>query len=655
MRKSMIVLLFAWLALGNVQGVAASSTNNKCEQNRVLEDWVEQNHCSDIPFVVVGFDHRNETWTAHRVKCDQSGTNPHFDSLANFRPAKARLDLSEDEKLIAVVYDTNPLLYTVTKGEVTEREIGNLAALRQFVTAFSSVLQQAVQPVFVPPAQLPSGQDSRVYSTEIFIEDTISDLESHALKSEAGLEEEVDDARQQLLEDLTRLFEELEAPRKELGALVAATKDVKTTVDELDALSTTTLAYVQAVELNTDPPPLGEPPKLSTVVKAFNTLDTNRKKLATAAGELTCTAAYADLSRLLTLALEPAASWEVSERRKEFDGLLKKLRNLPDLHNQKCKPVDAFVTVASYLAGHRPSETPTLDGLDSWRLLRTNGAIYAAFVKKMAAVDTGAKELYAKREEAIEAAGALNRFQTRRASHFNSDTCSLRRGVLPVPGPHERPKAHKIRTTEVKIAADGFAADRIAKTHSTDLTTSFQVGAKGRIDWSVGFGLIHTEANAPEFKAVTNPLDLMDEEDAGTDDSEEPPKVIRRTGEDSLAGQPTALVSLWPKSQRWPEWLAVDLGAALDEDNPAGLVGLSFKLNSFARLGVGGMYYRFEDLGDGQTELELTDGMVDPASLTEVSGDDDIVRRDDWDWELYFSLVISIDGLNFFGPKESEE
>jgi hypothetical protein len=144
-----------------------------------------------------------------------------------------------------------------------------------------------------------------------------------------------------------------------------------------------------------------------------------------------------------------------------------------------------------------------------------------------------------------------------------------------------------------------------------------------------GVGLTYTDLVSPKYSAVAPEGSTK--------------KVITKTGEDSMAGELAFFLNyrflqhLKPTADSRNMFFkpGIELGAAINNDNPAVFLGFSLEIWRYARVGIGATWQEIEKL-DGQNEG------------TPVNDDKSIKTMNYFENDLYFSFSFAIDSLSLF-------
>jgi hypothetical protein len=201
----------------------------------------------------------------------------------------------------------------------------------------------------------------------------------------------------------------------------------------------------------------------------------------------------------------------------------------------------------------------------------------------------------------------------------------------------------KVRTENFKVEIDPTYKDRIVPTHATTLALAYDLKRQRAGELGIDFGPVVTGIVSPVWAAVPEP-------EATAPDPAKRRNVINMTDEESRSGRLGMFLNWeFPRSETFA--VGVQLGTAVDGDEPALFLGPTFRLGPYIRLGFGVTAQEVKEL-DGQEEFRLVDGQVDPKSL--VADTAAIKTHNTFDYGGYLSLTIAVDELPFFSPESDE-
>lgn len=190
----------------------------------------------------------------------------------------------------------------------------------------------------------------------------------------------------------------------------------------------------------------------------------------------------------------------------------------------------------------------------------------------------------------------------------------------------------KIQTQEVAVKVDSPYSKAVSATRPAELEVSYDLRRLHDSLWGVGGAFVYSPLDRPTFGALTSESDPEQQVIGISDDGE-------RTGLLALLFEYRWGQRVWPDSKAL-RGLGLELGAGIDSEDPAVLVGLSYRPARHVRLGAGLVYQKISVLAD-----DLAVGMTIPS-------EDDIRTKDDFSGKGYLSLTISFDSLSLFSAPE---
>jgi hypothetical protein len=543
---------------------------------------------------------------------------------------KPRLSLGSKDRLLAVVYNTNPMLYTVEPGKTEEADVEGVTELKQLAGLLGGNISNALRLIdrFQPPAE----------------------------PSVAALVADAHTIRQSLSNILAR---KAAAQRANLVELDAKRRNLESLTSDLDVVTLEVRSYMRAVEnrLKVERT-INKIDRLTDLSRKIDDAGLELGKAKNAALESSCQTSYTAASGAL---LRKLAGFSQKDKPQEEADFAKDLRSLEDenLQVDRCddEEQDALAELHDWLSTHSPADHPDKD--PDLKALKSDIDGYLELIQKLATVKTQSAELLAKVSAAAKLAESLQGLATREARYISKDdqsvqkapVCSLSAGIIEIFSGDPKVRILKFQKRKFTLKADAPLASDLERHHQDNLVdVGFELDSKWINDFSLGFGVVyHTDTVNPKWSAVA---DTRHPQPAGS--TTPAPKYIGRTDEESLSGDPLLVLSYVPQQpERFLRW-GVDVGGSLNTDHPGLLLGVSTSLGKFVRLGGGWSWTRVKELRPDQMELRyLANGDVDPAS-TVVTADTDIRQRDKYNGDLYFSLTFSLDALPFFKPAEKK-
>jgi len=610
-----------------------------CKAEKGLETYLQKTFGSarSQPSRVLAFNHRTQTWAAYSLAwvCPASEPlcrlpvlnpvgRPDYELQNNNVP---RLALATSDDVAIVVVDTNPMLYSATRKPATEKEIEGLAQVQALAAAIGGFWQAFVQ------AQT-SQEGSHAATVKEKYKEVVT-IKGLRVSDPLG-EKELTDAATVLANAQSNYAAALEDLGKAASPLA-----------RLHADEALLLALVNSTEADRPPdnamlPDTSRPTtRLAEINEALTRMAATRAALQKTPKP--CVAPCPKLLDALRLVLATPGQRAAAALGTVLKDLKEKVKDsacFADIAVQT-----ALETVAAKL--DRCSSVAcglTPGGKSNLTTLLTFATAVPVLVDQSDRAVTSADALLDKRTDQIALAAAVDTAIDRYKDAYirgDGDYCSLRHGVIGVQEPPVKLRWNKIYTGKFDIKATGLNAEKVAKRHAELTDVSYDLVAKSTLDFSLGFGLIYTEAVNPVWSAVENPSNTAQ-------------KIIARTDEESRAGTPALLFTTFPHAWRNSTIKpGLDIGTCLDTAKPALYLGLSIRVAPFARLAAGRGWFLVDRLAKNQHEIAfLGDGSVDPASVTPVTSKDDIRRRRGITDKFYVSLVITLDSLEFFKAKD---
>jgi hypothetical protein len=191
-------------------------------------------------------------------------------------------------------------------------------------------------------------------------------------------------------------------------------------------------------------------------------------------------------------------------------------------------------------------------------------------------------------------------------------------------GPSRVTRWESLHTRPIKIAADSpYAADVV--TRRTAVDTSYKFRSKLPSIFDLGVAVTRTDLESPVFGAVK--------------DSEGKTRVAI-VDQETRSGRMALMLNIVPlrlwNTHKFIEPLGIQIGASPDSAKPGLFWGLSYGLGKYVRVGWGGTSQRVDTL---RSETPLG---------KEIASKDDIRKRQAYKNDHYWSLMISIRALRLF-------
>lgn len=401
--------------------------------------------------------------------------------------------------------------------------------------------------------------------------------------------------------------------QNDLDALRAALLAANAELKGLQAEKTATIRFLEYAELGEE----ATPPNASTAYQRLTTLREAFDDVATARNTLvdgeygkqhSCTAARAIVEKMK--AIDWADPAVIQAKLTEFSG---------EIDNTTCE------TAAKAAAKRALADEASVKQ-------------YLAIGDTFSAIIGQADAALALEADAIENAAAIRRLL---GSPNAVVPCDYVEGLIMADSPDQiafdETGLVKVTLTPVDALGHKFKRRADAPAEVSYRTINPVAGNIG-----YGIGVIYTPLSNPEFGAVENPANKEE-------------KVIAKTGEKSRAGE-LALLGTY----RWgtPGALlrpGLQFGAGVSDDL-ATFLGLSLDIGPIFRLGAGITGQHVNELASGQHAMRLrSDGTPEPESLTKVTADTDIQKRNTLKTGFYMSLSISLDGISFFNRPAAKE
>jgi len=618
-------------------GTAGYGAIPVCEPIPQLERYLET-HPEPSNIDVLALDHRTQVWSTHRW--DGRGLDRDGAKLELRLDNQPRVEIPRRavRGLRVFVIDTNPLLYHADATAVSEVDSEDLANVKQLASALggglSGLLTTARREEIASPAlvQVEAVLMGRA-AAPLFVIETP--------------EGEEETAAQRLIEAVRVTADPVLAARRKLASVA---RSLESSVAKTEALVTTTISSAQLAETGRTVEPPVRPVDVRTMIDQlrsdFTRLERERSKLAAAATP--CTAELSAIDDMLRIALTPPkddrdrvlAIQERNRRNRRLrDGgengdqqvcdrrlwpAIEALRGYLEKVEPGDKASDAKTTDDGGLGNGSPDESSTLNDL------RYYLEVYAILAADRTSALTKAKELLAKRDSALKAATALLRLAQRSEEYRPVERCTLTAGVVEVERPDGPDKLtrFKVRKEGFKLTADPGLQAKVQPLRRTPLEAKYELVPATPWEFDLDFGAIYTDLASPEFGAVETETGMVD--DAGKNVTR---KLIARVDEDVKAGQVAVFGTAYRKG--WP--VGVQLGAAVDGDEPALLAGLALRLGPYVKLSGGVISAKVDDLARG---LDIGD---------EVPDADSIRTHDEFAEDWYLALSVTLDNLSLFG------
>ena len=550
-----------------------ASPNPPCD---VVNTW-------DVP-LTLAFDHRQRDWVADATIASRTEED------VNGIPT---VDLGRNEKMLVVVTNTNPLLFTATPQDIKLEPIEQFADLQKLAGLIGGNIS-AILAVRASQGQIASMGNSAI-------------------------------------EDAAKLFDAA------AGAYIAAQPLA-------DCLAEHTLAassFVQSVEFDrTDEYPVA-PKKCKDQAFTGETVRNAMRLLVPARKTLVRRCAALPESVVNILAADPAKPDAVKAAITAYRATIPLVdcgawAEDPNVVRQ----VD--VQIVERIENELAAGGANLSNLyvnDLRPEFEANARMLAALVKGMKGVEDAIVKLIAGAGTMAKSVETLELFRERVLANVvaspvactadSTAKCIAADSVadfIVVPGGASRvTRWESLHTRPVKIAADSaYAADVVTRRSAVDTSYKFRSTLPSIFD--IGVAVTRTDLQAPVFGAVKG------------DDGVTRVAIV---DEESRSGKMALMLNivplrLWEKSPRYLEPLGIQIGASPETAKPALFWGLSYGLGKYVRIGWGGTSQRIAKLRP-ETPLDKT-----------INSKDDIRQRQSYENDHYWSLMISIRALRLF-------
>lgn len=620
--RYLVAIAILLLPLAATPGFAACTASVELETYLKERIQLESNE----KLRVLAFNHNdpNNRWLAGIWDGNTLDEKALENDLAFDVNRKPRLSLGGGDKILVVVYNTNPMLFVVDPGKTEEVDVESLAQFKQLTGLLGGVIQSALV-------------TNKQFSLKTL---TTSD----ALQPELTGLSELEQIRAELLRILKGRATQVGTQLEEIQT---AQGSVQRNSQVLESATFTTRAYLRGLETEQQVP---------TLVKNIQNLDTLAGKIDDSARILAekalprpvCTASYSAANDALGRKLNGFAKDKRVEQELEFEKNLRRLED-NDTTKDNCPSEDRRILdkLRLWLDANRPADQASPAPKEANTLREMKGILqdYQDQLARVAQVSTVTAQLLTAAPAAAKVAQTLATLLPRETAAisrqdsqgaFPREVCSLSTGVVQVFKGNPGVRALKFQKRKFAVKASAPLAADLEKRHKDLEAVDYELDSKFFNDFSLGFGVIHTDIASPSWSAVAH-------EPSGK-------MVIRQTDEETRAGEAALILSFAPQQRERFAQLGFDLGAALDTDNPTALAGLSVSFGRFVRLGGGLITSRIKRLDDGQREFRLlADGTPDPESV--VTKTEDIRKKDTFKEGWYLSLTFSLNSLPFFRPE----
>jgi hypothetical protein len=526
------------------------------------------------------FDHSTSQWIEPG---GDLGKRTEFD--INKLPTVA---LAHGERLLAVVQNTNPLLYAVTAGPIKEDNIEQLADLQKLAGLLGGNLGAVLN------ARNSAAGAPAVFDADITKLSSISkDLEAAQCLSDAAVRYSSNAVR------FLQAIESRLAGEYELSPILCK----------------------------------GKAADLQAVAPAWSQLLADRRVLAGY-----CPDVFDALAALL--AADPGKPNDVRAALSSFDVALRiskcdfmKNGDAPTLEDRL--RVQHLNKIAAGLDENKPDEVKRQ--LDIARnqfgtnvrvmqtLIKTGGEALQSLIGGEGAV----RKALAGREVFLgRVLDAMAKSPTS-CGEAGAGACAASSAItslLVVPGGPAKVKWDKVQTHPIKIAADSPLASEVIATHPASVDTSYKAESVEILAFDIGVAVTKTDLQSPVFGVAKDA--------AGT-------TRIAVTDQESRSGKFALMFNYLPLRSLLPGWpkpltsLGLQIGAGVDNSNPAFFWGVSYGFGKYLRVGWGETSQRVKALR-GQ-------------SVGDAVPDKDSIRmRQRFENDHYFSLTISIGSLRLF-------
>lgn len=570
---------------------------------------------------VLAFDHSREQWLVGRWNGSQLEGDPldvEFD--VNCKP-RVRLR-GRDRRLLTVVYDTNPVLYSIESAEIEELEPESLAQLQRLAGLFGPLLQAL-------------SQDSRQADSAIAVS-AAAFLEVPPAPPDADpawrrianeLQSSVEERRKTLQRGIDKAQREVESIQHALTLAENLRVGVRRYLREIESGRTphTSLASVVAASR--------QGAAAMDLDLRLDQLEASLLASAADLGRLPCRTAIRAAATAIELSL-PGAARDAGKR----DQALETLNDKPSMIAEGCDPTlrEQLGELAAFVGAAEEIPESDQDAFEKLAHAIDSLLTLADGAEKLRQRILEAKTEIPKTALAVQSLARLAEREPLAPRLGTDTTACLLHGVIPIVDGDPRLAFLKPQARSFEIAVDAPQGDQVLAYRAAG-EHEFEVAHRWYEDIQLNVGLVYTEIADPEFGTVSHP----DEDDT---------LIVARTDEETRAGQPVLFLGypLTPNTRDWRLRPVVEIGAGLDTDAPSAYLGFGFSLGRFARLGFGYGTHRVRELARGQSEAQFdADGALQ-SGFTVVESADDIRTRNDWDGDWYASLTITLNDLPFF-------
>jgi hypothetical protein len=601
--------------------------------------------------LVLALDHRTGRWhLRHRLQ----GADEH---RVEFSVAgEPTVSLAGNERIVVIVENTNPLLYSMVAAKPSEEDVPELSSIKKLLTTLGGGIASYLKVVGDSAvAGAASGDPLGDYTKELVV-----------------------------------FVEGLEVPLSM----------VECRVGEVAVQTSRAIAFIQAVELGQDGTYHLEPPsppqcvaggshtqlpKTEAVAAAFDMVQlllfSPRHRPETCAARLEAahtvvTADPADQAKvraatsafektlpcgveLLDEALEKMVA-EVEEPLNEAEAAMVEVRahatELKELEDLKT-PTAAQKERLRVLREEKAAGSLVQEKfLEAMRLALSDERAYAGrlleaakLARMVVDIRKEAEGIVAKRDDVLKATAQLEVFERRLLRHqlYTFQCPDPQDGSQVVkrcvkPGHLDdrlilEPQLKDVRVTKIQkhavtVKPDSLYAAKVVATRPAEVTAAYSLDSALRGLWGISASVVYTGLSSPTFGAVTSEDDPMRKVIAITDETS-------RAGElallaDFRLGRWLACRSTYDNCRSRSQLFGVELGAGLGDD-PAFLAGISLRPSRSWRLGFGYTYQQVKELR-GQVLSQ------------EVASGDDIRTRDHFEGDWYISLSFALESMTLF-------
>lgn len=615
---------------------------------------------------VLLFDHTEQKWHGCRYVNDKNGQPLYLDCSKKNGEIdennKLQMDFEAGERPRIFVIETNPLLYDVDADATTLVKNPDEEVLAQFLSLLAStatgVLRAAgaddfhLEGVAPPPAPDP---EKMLRTAQVWATEAGTNLQPQVPAASAGYSDEqkafVDELRKQSLDLIHAVGPQVEELKKQTGILGVTLAKLEENGREILADGVTIRRQLRLIESQDAKAEL-----LAPRVTSWDAWDTAVAELQTAKAtaakaSLECADALNQMANLLKLSLVPLPGPGEPARfetQTEFRRLVKSLEdNQVDAScGDATQPIHLIVRILDGVTfpgiDARPIERGRYGNDDLSQVLQA----LRAYLDRLPAATGEHAALLAKAKTALEGQAAAsdqltaNLFFLDRQKGY-TDASQLTHGILERPLYNREPVDvdwGQSIDSAVKIKAVAALKEaKIPSTRPAEVTASYRLTRKSfTLGLEYDFALVHTTVGSPVYEAVEVP-----DPDAapGADGMAKTKKVIRQVDEESRSGDAALFLTLTSKkSKEFFTW-GGQLGFSLDTEEPAALVGLSFRFGKYFALSGGYGYYQVKELKN------LTVGQT-------IESTEAIATRNDFKGGAYLALAITINDLAVFKPKE---